>query len=398
MKKETLLIIQLGYDRNSPRDIRTSNLLPYLKDKFSTTIIAMEYPFKRENIEGVTVYRLPFSFLSRYIFNKTESGYRPKGLVRLLSRSLSFIGNKFWGFPDPWVWEKKRLKKFILENLEPHSIIVCSMIPFSCGDMIRNVCKQSSWKNSKVIFDIGDPLAHNSLTNSVSSRAVRYEKDLLNFADAILVTNTQTALHYHKEFHLPTKKIAVVPQGVDISLFTPKSDIHKSDDKIKLIYAGALYKDLRDPTIFLNTIANSDFKNIEIILYSEISRFGDFSDIKNISVRSRITHVELIKKYQNSDILIMFDNAYGMQTSGKIYELLALEKPILFIYSNAESALYLEVKEYGNVITCLNNKKTITSFFNNLNNGNLDLGNLGYDRDDFSWQKRSETYIQTLED
>jgi len=393
-KKPSLLIMQLRYDHNSPRDIRTTNLLPYLKDKYTITIIAMEYPFKRKKIEGVRVIRIPYSFFSRYIFNKTESGYRPKGILKFLSRGLSYVGNKLFGFPDPWIWEIKKIKKVIQKNLDPPDLIICSILPFSSGEIIRQLCAKPKWKKAKVILDIGDPLAHNSTAITISKKAMDYEHKILDFANTIIITNSPTAKHYSKTYKIQEKKLEVIPQGVDTNLFKPKKSVQKINQRIKLIYAGAFYKNLRDPSVFLNTIAKNKYDHIEVNLFSEISIYGNFSHSQNIIVRERINHAKLVQEYQNADILIMFDNAYGMQTSGKIYELLSFEKPILFIYSNEKSSLYQEVKDYENVIVCHNSEKEIQEFFRNINMEKLNTQQSSYNREDFSWKNRADHFIE----
>ena len=394
--KKSILYIQLGYDRSSPRDIRTANMVEYLRKEYEITILALKYPYKRKEIKGINVIRLPFSFVSTYIFNKTESGYKPKGLTKIISRGISFIGNSLFGFPDPWVWDKKNIKNCIVEKIEPTDFIICSMIPFSAGMMASELIQRPEWKHSKLVLDIGDPLAHNAIKTKATKKAMKYENHILQSSELVVVTNVLTAEHYNKTYNIPISKIQVIPQGVDLERFTNKKEIQKERNKIEFMYAGALYKNLRDPSNLFDVISRAEFNpKLEFTFFSEVDNFIQNKTIKNINIKERVTQSELILSYQKADVLLIIDNAYGMQTSGKIYELLSFEKPILLIYSNIESLVYQEIKNFSNVYTCLNSKKELINFFNHFDVSEL-KEDINYDRKAYSWGARAQKLSRKL--
>lgn len=400
MCKKKVLFVQLRFDVTGPRNIRTSHIIPYLQDDFDIQIVSFECNRPHRQIANVKIDRLQFGFWSYYVFNKTFSGYRPKGILRPISRALSLIGNKIAGFPDAWRWEQKQLKSYLKEQDEKADVIVCSMLPFYPAEVIRQLKKEGYFNHTKIVYDIGDPFAHNSTRSGATARKIEFERSVLGYADAIILTNTATAEHYQEQFDIPTHRITVIPQGVDIDALKINQSSEEATtiphQHTDFIYAGTFYKDLRDPKYFLEAASSLSLKRTRFHFYSPASFFENYGSVEAIRVHDRVSHDELMRKYQSMDVLLYFDNAYGLQTSGKIYELLALKKPILFIYSTEESAVYNMVKDYSNIMFCKNDITAIRAVLQQLHHQGWTSTRPTYNISEFGWQERAEDYLTVL--
>lgn len=391
--KKSILFISPSHDKEIPRSIRAHHLSKIFSTTHDVSIICFKSWLRKSKVKGVKVHRLEYGFLSKHLYNPYEANKSIKGII---TPYLVFLFNQFFGFPDPWKTEITNLKNYILKNISVPNIIIFSVKPFSLAQMVKSFKQKEGWKDVKIILDIGDPLAHNAANKTFKKKHVQYEQQILSYADKIVVTNNATAEHYSSVYNISRKKIAVIPQGVDTKLFA-NSQIHKRDNtKIKLIYAGAFYPELRDPKYFIEAIDMLTTNlNLEVNLYADISPWALKFKNDYIKTHNRITQKELSLKYKESNYLLFFDNGYGMQTSGKVYELLSLKKPILFIYSNEASVLKKELASYEHVFFVKNNTACIKEMITNILNSKP-FFKYHYDIEGFSWKTRAQDFLNEI--
>lgn len=390
MMSEKLTILSPRYDFPSPRSIRTNNIVKHLINDFPVSVICFtngENELANTKF-GESIYRLPLTTRSKYITNRTFSGYKPWGGLKYLLGALNLVIKKVFLFPDEWILESEKTLKTLL-NIEP-DIVIASMHPFSMGEMALSYKKQT---NAKVVFDIGDPLAFNAAVRNYSRRKASYEKELLHKADHLIVTNEQTKAHYVKQYGLAGEKISIIPQGIDLDTFQ-NTEVSKTDSKLSMIYAGAFYPELRDPRLFFEELKNyEDQFNIEVY-GKHLSMFRVKQ--KNISFYGRISQQELSGKYNASDVLLFFDNKEGIQSSGKIFELLALKKPVVFIYDNEDSYAKEIASSYEHIFFIKNNKGDIKRGLKELMSFLKQDFNMSYDINQFSWSVKADQFKQIL--
>jgi hypothetical protein len=177
--------------------------------------------------------------------------------------------------------------------------------------------------------------------------------------------------------------ITTVSQGLKNKLSTLLPNI---DNKIKVIYntsftrivntsknntkdlifsyTGTIYKNWRDPSPFFNYISNLkkfgivSSQNCKIIFASQNP--GDFFELANlykvtefIDYKGSVSRNESFKLQDKSDVLLLFEannkNEEGVLT-GKVFEYLATNKPILLIGPDQNSELYKLINEHNRLI------------------------------------------------
>ncbi len=276
----------------------------------------------------------------------------------------------------------KLLDRYEIKNL----IIVVS--PFTSLLLIPHLKRKKPFL--RIILDIGDPLYKNSARWNNDNKSFMIEKTAVENVDKLIVTNELTKQFYINEFNIPDSKIHIIPQGVNIDLISRKNIIYDSDrkDKLKIVYGGRFYDGLRSPKnifMFLNN-------NNKFIL--DVYGNNKKENVNNVYFNGKVKQQELFIAMNQADLLLFIDNSQGIQTSGKIYELLAFKKPIIFLYNSINSPLYSVVKDYKNVFLIENNYYKIKKTLDNLEIN--DLAKVSYSIDKFSWQARADKYKSVL--
>jgi len=396
-EKKKILFLSASYDLPLPRAIRVQNLSNWLNQNYDLTIICFDAKTKNKANNDINIVRLDLGKLNFYVTNKTISGYKPKGLSKIISKGLSFILNKFFIFPDPWILERNKVSKEVEKINFDFDILICSMFPFSMGEIGVDL-KRKYFPTAKLCFDIGDPLSQNSAYSNqgrLFERKENYERNLLEKADHIIVTNIGTKDFYSSHFALDKNKVSVIPQGVSLEKVKNLESKNKSlTGKCRMVYGGSFYPNLRDPRSFFELLEGQD--NFELSIYgNHLPMFKEGFD--HIDFCGRVDQFVLLKAYSECDIILYVDNSTGMQTSGKIFELLALKKPIIFLYNNTKSPVYLDAQNYEHILFIENKPQLEKNLIKQIFEFGNYNHNYNYNIDQFSWKSRAESLIKIIE-
>ncbi len=303
-----------------------------------------------------------------------------------------------FSFPDVIVWEQKKLKKNLKKIIEEKKIdvVVAFVMPYGLlevGEYVKELgCK---W-----IVDIGDPISNNvaKKNDGKEFKRLNYEKKHLGIADAIITTNDETTDYYRKMFSENKNQIiesvyAGIPEEF---LNIEKKEL--SEKTVKMIYAGIFYTDgVRDPSNLIEVIENNEFSGKEIVLSVYGCHLDKFSNYKNVNFkREKIPQKELFEKYKESDLLLFVDNKSSIQVPSKLFELLALKRPVVFIYYDKNSPSVKIAENYSHVFLSQNKKEeiigTISKCLENYKNIKFD-----YPSEENTWNKRAEKFIKIIQ-
>lgn len=412
-KVKKILFIVRSFSKGGPQPIRFQNIINFLKDDYDIHII--EFIHDKEKIiseDGISIHQLQYSKIGRIINPlKTNTSIR---VDKMLKKSVtanfvfyikSFIRGLF--FPDTLCFEINKLRKkiFSLEKQFDFEIVVASAFPFSTLAVSKKI--KQSYPSIKFLYDIGDPFYGNAKNGFIRNYfAKKYENYYLRFIDKLIVTNELTKKHYSETYgkSLTENNIAVIEQGI-------KSDFIKNIEtafslkekkEITLTYAGQLYIKLREPFALYEAIKKSNLTKKQSTLY--LLMLGSYNKyfIKiqiapiHIKYLGAVNQMEVFDIYLKSDIIVFIDNAFGMQTPGKIFELIAVGKPILFISNNLGSPASQIAKQFNHIFYSENNPNSIITCIEKIidqDNYNIDNSLLKH----FSWEYRAIQYKESLE-
>lgn len=272
-------------------------------------------------------------------FGMTKSA-NPSAMQRL---SLWARGNLF--IPDPRVmWRRpsvKYLRKYLKEN--PVDAVVTTGPPQSMhliGLGLKKAMPELTW-----IADFRDPwskfdfLENFNLTEPTLEKYRKMEREVLKFADKVVVVSPSLG-HELEEFDHGKKRI--VNNGFDQADF-PENPRVNFEGKFTIYHAGLINNYRYFPVLWEALseliVENAEFKNllqIELVgnvtadIQANLKGFEELFSL--INIRPWIAHDELMKEFKNANMLFLLPhqsvNAKGI-IPGKVYEYLALKKPIL---------------------------------------------------------------------
>ncbi|MCG2419776.1 hypothetical protein K8089_12150 [Aequorivita sp. F47161] len=362
--------------KTNPRGIRLTNINTNLRQIapennytilcFSNNVISQaDQPFQ------VNKFNLIF-LLFKYI-----GFFKLGGKLNKLSRILDpFIFIHFLIKMDI----KLRLRK---KNKIKEVVFVVMISPFSNYLLVPWLKKK--YPDSKIICDIGDPLYKNSArwNDDEISRGIEFKA--LKLSTNLIVTNELTKAHFTSEFNINSSLIHIIPQGVNTELIESLSQKCMTERK-SMAYAGRFYNKLRSPDYLFTALSNQNEYKLDIYGNNEVKK------IKNVSFYNSLEQTELFKLLYQYEVLVFIDNKSGVQTSGKIFELLAFKKIILFIKGDEETATYQMASKFRNVIFCENNLNAILEAISKIES--LNNFHFNYDCQNFSWRTRAENYLK----
>lgn len=394
MHKRKVLFFASSYTKDVPRGLRFQKIIKYLEKDYDIHILAFNYGISFEKSKEYSLHIIEHGLISK-ILNKNIFFPSLAGSIRgKLLGLFNFILSKLL-FPDKMIIEKQKIVNEIIalhkkNNFEFIVSVATPFTSFAIGKELKEKGLVVKW-----IVDIGDPFAENSadqFSKSAKKKAEFYEESTLSYADAIVVTNSMTRKMYKEKYpKLLEKEIVVIPQGADIVI--NNKTYNRVNDTFTLVYAGIFYPKLREPYELFKAIEQWE-EQCDLNIYGMPNIYGLHN--KKIHFMGRVSHNKVIDAYNSADVLVFIDNAFGLQTSGKIFELLGMQKPILFISDNSASPTKELVGEYNFVFFTKNSARNIEQALQSIkekrNNFVFD-----FDINSVSWKQRAEAYANLFE-
>lgn len=295
---------------------------------------------------------------------------KKKGFISNLASWLR--GN--WFIPDPRIfWVKpsvKYLSKYIKEN--PVDAIITTGPPHSMHLIGMGLKKK--YPNIKWLSDMRDPWANFDMLNAFNlnkrskQKQQQLEQQVLNTCDAVIMVSPSL----HEEFNpFDQSKMHLINNGFDHEDF--QQDFTKTN---RLgahfnIYHTGLLNHIRNPEQFWVALTELCESNVTFEQHLKLVLIGTVDAkikealltspiLKNkVHIAGYMAHDQLLKEYPNADLMLMVVNKSRnakAQLTGKLYEYLAVGKPILTL--GPLNGDYVDVlKETGLGTFCDNNDK-----------------------------------------
>ncbi|MFD2515535.1 glycosyltransferase family 4 protein [Pontibacter locisalis] len=319
-------------------------------DEKQASYALLDPTFEKEIPQGLQVYRTdtsePFEYYKK-LSGKKEIPYsgfaNQKSKETVLDKVFKFVrGNLF--IPDARVgWNKHAIKKAgellsegkfkaILTTSPPHSTQLIGLKLKKKYNLPWIADLRDPWTN----IHYYDQLYHTALAKRLDAK---YEQQVLQQADAILVTSEDTKrLFLNKPISIEPDKIHVIPNGYDEDDFMIRSS--PPEDTFLITYTGTI-TETYNIDVFLKVIAHL------MSVHNEINYKLRFVGKVSEGVKKRIDkagvqgiteyvpyvpHKEAIKYLMESTILLLaiadVDTMYA-NVPGKLFEYLASNKPIV---------------------------------------------------------------------
>lgn len=381
---------------NGPRPIRAKNLAKGMtSDK--NKLFFLSFTLSDNSINSKNIKLMNYSFLSSIERSFDELRQKYPIFLTISGKIVYKLLSKFV-FPDFVIFEKNKIEKNLKKIIEEKKIdvVVAFVMPYGLLEVGEYVKKLGC----KWIVDIGDPISNNvaKKNDGKEFKRLNYEKKHLGIADAIITTNDETTDYYRKMFSENKNQIiesvyAGIPEEF---LNIEKKEL--SEKTVKMIYAGIFYTDgVRDPSNLIEVIENNEFSGKEIVLSVYGCHLDKFTNYKSVNFqREKIPQKELFEKYKESDLLLFVDNKSSIQVPSKLFELLALKRPVIFIYYDKNSPSVKIAENFSHVFLSQNKKEEITGTISKCleNYKNIEFN---YPSEENTWNKRAEKFIEIIQ-
>jgi hypothetical protein len=253
----------------------------------------------------------------------------------------------FLAVPDRWatwwfaaVWRGLRLARDIRVDA------IWSTYPVMTAHAIANTLSKRTglpW-----IADFRDPVA--TSVSAINARARRAQKQLERHVvrhAARTVLTTPSAMHDYAERYPDAARehrLAVIPNGYEESAFlglTPDMAGRSRAAPLRLVHAGSLYADGRDPVPFMTALTHlKDSGVISTDSIRVVLRASGFDAIYRhhiarlgltgiVSMAPQIPNPEALREQAEADGLLLFQGAcFNHQIPAKVYDYLRVGRPI----------------------------------------------------------------------
>jgi glycosyltransferase involved in cell wall biosynthesis len=355
-----------------------------------------EYPVIDESLfkdipQGITILKQPiwepYQLYKKVIGQKKDervvSGFlKEKGKISWGHKlSLWLRGNVF--IPDArrfWIRPSTNyLSRWLKEN--PVDVIVSTGPPHSMHLIGMNLHKEmgipwlADFRDPWVNIDFAGDL---KMSSWAKNKNISLEKKVLNTADLVVVVSELMA----EEFRSKTNKpVELITNGFDPDDFIVDETLIRKDGKFSIVHTGSL-NDRRNHPALWKCIAELREQNAEFKTLCEIRLIGK----NDVSVRESIQneglndctvwidylpHEQIMVEQQSASLLLLSINNYGAAEdhffsskatlTGKLFEYLAAERPILMIGPDDGQAAEVVRKSTSGYVSDFNDSANMMS-------------------------------------
>lgn len=275
----------------------------------------------------------------------------------------------------------------ILKSVDKATIIA-SYTPLEAVIAAKEI-KDAHKDNVKIVYYSTDTLSNEQGNDGFLSAeyrtkcGIKWEKSLFSVFDKILIMECHKEHYYRDEYQEFFPKYSIVNFPLMVKPSFTSSKKHENG-KIRLVYAGTLYRKLRNPEFLLKILVELSSKmKIEAIFLGG----GDCKDLLDVAEKRSNSAVrylgmqphDIAMNYiASADVLLSIGNIESPMAPSKIYEYMSTGKPILHVYTYDKDPCIEPLMLYGNAICVKDtnenyNERMIDEFINNINMLDTDI-------------------------
>lgn len=309
-----------------------SHLLPYLQEKHQLQYLSLssgKAPASPASYQGVPVT----------LFLDNFSGPR-----RLLNAAASMLVDRN-GFSDYYIGQLMLRHAKQLDRHSAFDCLITTMEPFFAGDAVSRV------PGKKKILYLMDPPA--MISNGTSSAyRDRRMRQILERQDLILTT--PFILQALLEHGLLTNTASVRTVGFPLIEDRRLVAQPREDGKIRLLFCGWLYSDIRSPRYFLDILSRLDERFVVTFMGRECEKLTERFEISTkaeLITLPQQPYEAALQAMADVDFLVNIGNSVPVHMPSKTLEYINTGKPIINFYKMDNCPTLYYTKRYP---LCLN--------------------------------------------
>lgn len=316
-----VIITQTIYPALDPRSHRSMQLALGLADAgHDVTVYALigehDYRKYQEN------RNIKFKNLGVSKLGLSDSDNNSK--YTIFNRGMRKLFWKVFLYPDI---EMVPMIRRAIKNEKDIDILISIAVPYINHFAIASLKKTNAkcW-----ISDCGDPFTGNPF-HKFPFYFKNMERHWCRKTDYIVIPIEDAKKGYFKEFR---DKIKVIPQGFNFEEI--KLAKYQKNSIPTFVYSGAAYRNLRDPSRFLEYISTLDIPFKLIVYTVKGSIFEQYEEKlgNKMELRSYIDRNKLLYELSKVDFLINIKNKSGVQQPSKLIDYANTKRPIITLSSD----------------------------------------------------------------
>jgi len=299
---------------------------------------------------------------------------------------------RWMALPDRWVsWCLSAVPAGLFAIYRRRADVIFTTFPIATAILIGLILHRLTGK--PWVLDLRDSMTEDDYPRDEATRRMyrKIECRAVRYGSLFLFTAISTVDMYLKRYpELRREKCVLLPNGYDEQDFqdlalAPVSPIPR-DRPIKMLHAGLIYPEERDPRPFFQALsrlkreANIDAERLQISLrasgdeqyYEELLKKHDISDI--VHLLPPVPYRKALQEAASADALLLLQGVTcNHQIPAKAYEYLRLRRPILALTTDEGDTAALLRENGGSTIVNMYDAEKIyealLSFFDELRNG-----------------------------
>lgn len=335
-KKKILIVSYTFYPDNNPRSLRWQSLgAQFIEQGYEVHVLT----YQNSQKEGFKIFgqRNIVYQGTRSIEKSVKEVLNLKNSVQIFKKKIRKIF-KYFIWPDfsagwlPWAICKLSL----ICRQHTYERVISSSHPMSGHVPVLLLKKMGFLKSTQWIVDIGDPfglIKFHNLNNQFLYQKLNYkfEEAVCKTANLICVTTKQTRDLYIDGYKLAKEKVVIAPPVLSFDLEVDRSSYNPYSTVINFIFAGTLYKEIRNPKIVLEFAEYLEFKYPARYNFHFFGVLGDCAEYfksigPNIHIYGLVDRLKLAPYFNHSNAIINIGNTSKYQLPSKIIEAIASKK------------------------------------------------------------------------
>lgn len=312
---------------------------------------------------NLKVYKVPVPFFLREIQSNRSF---LKRIFRLFSMAAKLVHIREYPLCSTLLVSRyvRTIKRII--DVNNQTTIVASYTPLEAVVAMLRIKKE--YKGITTIFYSTDTLSNEKGNEGMLSietrtaKGIRWEKRILSTVDMAIIMECHMNYYLGEQYKLFLSKIATA----NFPLLKPQKIISAQNfksSKKTLVYAGTLYRKLRNPSFLCEILYRvSQCLPINVVFMGG----GDCDDIMSsyvdkssgvIQFLGMQLHSVAMKHIRECDILLSIGNNESPMAPSKIYEYMSTGKSIIHTYTWENDPCIEPLRKYGNALLLNENKE-----------------------------------------
>lgn len=329
MRKNKILIIDLEYCFENANTMIVERITRLLQMKYDVDVATYDIGKKnRLETRDSGVIKIPYYSLKKTV-NTAKIGVGDiirLGLYYLKKKTIKSLFNE------------KDVKYFVNEigekRIKEYDLIVSFSNPFTSHVVASLLSRRHNLPWIAYYFD---PFFSNSTLNKKGLlKRKKFEEKVVNTANVLMLTYPTDKDYIDRKFEYTNRIVKAEMPGIHTDIYVGCKKKHKIP--IQCYFIGNLYADIRNPEWVVKLFSClEDVADLSFVggCYGDKKVLNGIKG-ENIHYLGKKKQEELMKIYEEADVLINIGNLVTNQMPSKIFEYISLGKPIINIYKNKE--------------------------------------------------------------